>query len=315
MTHPPVPHVPMAAGREFDLIRRMQDRWGDLAVGLGDDAAILAAPRGDDIIASTDASVEGVHFRPGWLTWSEIGYRAVTAALSDLAAMAATPLGVLLSLTLPNDPGDLDALADGIGDAVRAAGTVIRGGNLSTAQVFSITTTVVGSAMTPLRRDTVRPGHHLYVTGSLGGPAAALRAMLAGEPPAPEHRARFARPMARLAEARWLATRGAVAAIDISDGLVRELGHLAAASRVSLQVSLGDIPAMPGVTEEDSFGGEEYELIVSSAARLPRERFTERFGILLTHIGTAEAGDLRVRMTADGVERIVTPPGYDHFSS
>ncbi|HET9454180.1 MAG TPA: AIR synthase related protein, partial [Gemmatimonadaceae bacterium] len=126
-------NVPMRAGTEFDLIRGLQERWGDLAVGLGDDAAVFAMPRGDDVVASTDASVEGVHFRRDWLTPREIGYRAVTAALSDLAAMAARPIGVLVSLTLPQQQQqeDMDGLADGIGDAVRAAGAVIRGGNLS----------------------------------------------------------------------------------------------------------------------------------------------------------------------------------------
>lgn len=308
------PHVPMSAGTEFDLIRRLQQRWGDLATGLGDDAAVFATPRGDHVVASTDASVQGVHFQPGWLTWREIGYRAVTAALSDLAAMAATPQGVLVSLTLPKDHRDVEALADGIGDAVRYAGTVIRGGNLAGGETFSITTTVLGSALAPLRRSGAKPGDHLYVTGSLGGPAAALQVLQSGGTPAPAHRERFARPVARLAEARWLATRGATTGIDISDGLIGDLGHLAAASRVSLSVSLADIPRMRGVTEDQAFGGEEYELIVGSADELPAREFAARFGIPLTRIGSVEAGAPRVRLRGDGGERIVSVAGYDHFS-
>ena len=308
-------HVPMSTGAEFDIIRELQARWGSLAVGLGDDAAVITPPRGDDVVASTDAAVEGVHFRREWLTAREIGYRAVTAALSDLAAMAARPIGVLISLTLPREEKDLDALADGIGDAVRSADTVIRGGNLSRGQLLSITTTVLGSAMTPLRRDAARPGNHLYVTGSLGGPGAALRALLEGGKPSAAHRERFARPVARLAEARWLASRGAVAAIDISDGLLSDLGHLASASGVSLDISLGSVPRLANVTAEDVLGGEEYELLVSAARPLPAEEFASRFGIALTRIGQVEQGPAGVRVTGGSSPRIVTLPGYDHFSA
>lgn len=308
-------NVPMSAGTEFDLIRGLQERWGDLAVGLGDDAAVVATPRGDDVVASTDASVEGVHFRRDWLTLREIGYRAVTAALSDLAAMAAQPIGVLISLTLPKEHGDIGELADGIGDAVRTAGTVIRGGNLSRGPMLSITTTVLGAAMTPLRRDAAKPGHHLYVTGSLGGPAAALRMLAAGRTPEPANRERFARPVARLGEARWLAHRGAASAIDISDGLLGDLGHLAAASGVTVDVSLDDVPRMANVTEQDALGGEEYELLVSAARPLPAAEFVERFGIPLTRIGTVNGGNARVRVSGGGSERIVPRSGYDHFSS
>lgn len=308
-------HIPMSSGAEFDIIRKLQERWGALAVGLGDDAAVITPPRGDDVLASTDASVEGVHFRRGWLTPREIGYRAVTAALSDLAAMAAQPIGVLISLTLPQDEANLDELADGIGDAVRSAGTVIRGGNISRSQQLSITTTVLGSAMTPLRRDAARPGHHVYVTGSLGGPAAALRALLEGGTPSPSHRERFARPVARLAEARWLASRGAAAAIDISDGLLGDLGHLAAASGVSLEIALETVPRLANVTDEDVLGGEEYELLVSAATPLPAQEFAQRFGIPFTRIGEVKKGRAGVRATGGGAERIVTLPGYDHFSA
>lgn len=315
MTPQDAAHVPMSTGAEFDIIRRLQGRWGSLAVGLGDDAAVITPPRGDDVVASTDASVEGVHFRRGWLTPREIGYRAVTAALSDLAAMAAQPIGVLISLTLPQDEATLDELADGIGDAVRAAGAVIRGGNISRGQLLSITTTVLGSAMTPLRRDAARPGHHVYLTGSLGGPAAALRALLEGGTPSAAHRERFARPVARLAEARWLASRGAVAAIDISDGLLGDLGHLATASGVSLEVSLETVPRLANVTDEDVLGGEEYELLVTAATLLPAEEFAQRFGVPLTRIGSVKKGRAGVRATGGGAERIVTLPGYDHFSA
>ena len=144
---------------------------------------------------STDAAIETVHFRREWLSLREIGYRAVTAALSDLAAMAASPKGVLVSLELSPDSVDgLLDLADGIGDAVNAASTVVLGGNLVRGDVLAITTTVVGSAYTPLTRAGARPGDLLYVTGSLGGPGAALTALRSKKNPATELRARFAHP-------------------------------------------------------------------------------------------------------------------------
>jgi thiamine-monophosphate kinase len=91
----------LGPGEEFDAIRRMLERWGDLAVGIGDDAAIIDLPRGDRLVASVDSTVENRHFRSGWLTPREIGYRAVAAALSDLAAMAARPAGILVALSIP----------------------------------------------------------------------------------------------------------------------------------------------------------------------------------------------------------------------
>src|SRR5262245_66194458 len=90
----------MGPGAEFDLIRKLVKGWGDVAQGIGDDAAAITPPRGEQLVASTDTALEGVHFRRAWLTPREIGYRAVAAALSDLAAMAATPIGLLVSIQL-----------------------------------------------------------------------------------------------------------------------------------------------------------------------------------------------------------------------
>src|SRR5688572_5659531 len=227
----------LGSGPEFDLIRALQQRWGPLASGVGDDAATLRIPRGDAMVASTDAAFENVHFRRDWLSLEEIGYRATTAALSDLAAMAAEPRGILVALALPAvDREHVLRVADGIAQAVRAVGTVIVGGNIARADTLSITTTVFGSAYAPLQRTAVRAGDRVYVTGMLGGPCAALRDLEAGRTPAAAARERFARPNARIAEARWLARAGAVAGIDISDGLAADAAHLAAASNLALEL-------------------------------------------------------------------------------
>lgn len=305
----------MGAGPEFDLIRQMRDRWGALAADIGDDAAVLSPPRGEQMVLSTDSALESVHFRRGWLSPRDIGYRAVTAALSDLAAMAASPIGVLVALQLPrNARGDVLDLADGIGDAVRSAGTRVLGGNLSTGDLLGITTTVAGSAFRPLRRSGARPGDLLYVTGRLGGPAAALAAFAAGAEPEAAVRQRFARPAARVGEARWLAARGVVAAIDISDGLAADAGHVGAASGVALEISVERVPVFPGATRTDALsGGEEYELLVAARAALPAEEFSARFSVGLTPIGRVLEGPAQVQLLENG-ERVATPPGYDHFS-
>ena len=307
--------VELGPGAEFDLIRRIRARWGTLAVGLGDDAALLDVPRGERLVASTDTAVEGVHFRRGWLSAEEIGYRAVTAALSDLAAMAAAPLGALISLQLTDvASSEVDALADGIGAAIRAAGTVIRGGNVARASTLGITTTVLGSVFEPLARTGARPGDLLYVTGALGGPGAALRALEAGKSPSPSLRARFARPVARIAEARWLAARGAVAAIDVSDGLIGDARHLATASGVTLELHAERVPVIEGATGEDAIaGGEEYELLVVARAPLPEAEFSARFGVALSAIGRVNEGKPDVVLLHDG-KRVAASHGYDHFS-
>src|SRR5947209_369950 len=111
--------IALGAGAEFDAIRDLVSRWGPRAIGIGDDAAVMQVPRGDSLVVSVDTSAEGRHFRPGWLTPREISYRAVAAALSDLAAMAAHPLGALIAMTLPTGWRDaLPQIADGIAEAV-----------------------------------------------------------------------------------------------------------------------------------------------------------------------------------------------------
>ncbi|HWZ61011.1 MAG TPA: AIR synthase related protein, partial [Gemmatimonadaceae bacterium] len=203
-------HFALGPGQEFDAIRALVARWGPLASGVGGDCAVV--PIAGPVVVSTDTSVEGVHFRRDWMTPFEIGYRSTVAALSDLAAAGAKPAGVLVAMTLP--PGwrdDLLGLADGIGDAVRAAGTVIVGGDTTRGPVLVLAVTVLGVADRPLTRAGARPGDHVYVTGAFGGPAAAVRVLDAGGRPAAPVLARFTRPAARLAEGRWLAERGAVA--------------------------------------------------------------------------------------------------------
>ncbi|HET7189965.1 MAG TPA: thiamine-phosphate kinase [Gemmatimonadaceae bacterium] len=286
-------HLPLGAGAEFDAIRAMLHEWGPHATGVGDDAALVTVPPGEQLVVSTDASVEGVHFRREWMSPVEIGERAASAALSDLAAMAATPLGMLLAIAVPASWQDaLVELARGVGAAAAGARCPVVGGNLTRGFELSLTITVLGSTAAPLRRAGARVGDRVFVTGQLGGPAAALRALVAGERPAPAHRARFVAPVPRLAESRWLARYGVHAAIDISDGLLADAAHLARASGVSISIDLGTIPCVEGVAPSDAAAsGEEYELLVTApaTATLDVGAFAREFAIPLSEIGRVVA--------------------------
>lgn len=306
----------LGAGREFDLIRALLDRWGPHAVGVGDDAAVLALPRGDLLVASVDAVVEDRHFRRGWLSPRELGYRAVAAALSDLAAMAARPVGVLLAFAIPASwESELLAIADGVGEAVELARAPILGGNMTAASELSITTTVLGAAFDVLRRDAMRPGDLLYVTGRFGGPGAAVRALREGRVPRVADHERFVHPVPRLREARWLAERGATAAIDISDGLAADAGHLAAASDVRLELDLDRVSRLDGVAPIDAAeSGEEYELLVGSPRELDVDAFQRAFDLPLTLVGRAAASGGDVVLVSGGA-RVARAPGHDHFST
>ena len=227
--------------------------------------------------------------------------------------MAASPLGVLIALGVPTEWRDrLDEIADGIGEAVTAGGTRILGGNLSAAGELSITTTVLGSVFVPLMRRGAKPGDKVYVTGQLGGAAAAIAELMAGQR-AGAHRDRFAHPVPRISEARWLADAGASAAIDVSDGLAADARHLATASGIAVSLESARLPLAAGVDAELAVrSGEEYELLVTAPHALDAKEFEARFRLALTEIGSVVAG-------APGDVHIVGMPdlhiaGHDHFS-
>ena len=310
--------TPLGPGAEFDAIREMRRRWGPRAAGIGDDAALLDVPVGHRLAVSTDSSVEDVHFRRGWLTPREIGYRATVAALSDLAAVAASPIGLVSAIAVPDDwRSSLHDITDGIGEAAEAFGTLIVGGNITHGAQLSLTITVLGAVESPLRRSTVQAGDALYVTGELGASASALRQLLAGAEPGELHRRRFARPVPRLAEAQWLRAHGATAGIDISDGLVAEMQHLAAASGVRILFDPAAVPVAPGASRDDALrGGEEYELLITGRA-LDAERFAREYGLALTIIGRARApvaGEAPGVDVAGSSDRVAPGGGHDHLS-
>ncbi len=308
-------HVPMGPGKEFDAVRALLAQWGSAAQGVGDDGAILDVPTGSRLVVSTDSTVEDVHFRRTWLSAEEVGWRATQAALSDLAAMGAAPLGVLLALTVPAPwRVELAGLAEGIAAATRTVGAPIVGGDVTDGDRLALTITVLGHASRPTSRAGARVGDTLYVTGRLGGPGAALAAWEAGALPRPAHRLRFARPAARVAAGQWLAAHGVTAAIDLSDGLAGDVAHLAAASGVRCVIDLGAIPCVAEVSVAEALAsGEEYELLVAAPALDARAFAAAHEGLDLTAIGRVESGSGEVRAEREG-RPATMPVTHDHFA-
>jgi len=315
----------MGPGVEFDLIRRLtRDTPADLPgirLGPGDDALILEG--NPPLVVSTDLSVEDVHFRRDWLSLQEIGYRAVAAALSDLAAMAAEPVGALVSLALPAaDRDDVDGLQRGIHEALAGAGTHLVGGDLSSSLgPLVLDVVVLGHAREPLLRSGARPGDGLWVTGTLGGAGAAVAAWEAGALPGDSARAAFAHPVPRIRESLWLSQSVSPhAGLDISDGLAGDAGHMAAASGVDLILEAEAVPLHPASSnlEQALRGGEDYELLLAIEPGTVRdlvEPFQEAFPTPLARVGRVEAGSGLVFLESrTGGRRPLVRGGFNHFS-
>src|SRR5688572_1443061 len=300
----------LGKGAEFDLIREFlaaastatagqpaADGSSDnVRVGPGDDCAVV---RGDGIAISVDMSVEGVHFRRDWLNPEEIGYRAAAAALSDLAAVAATPIGILVALALR--PDDAAAVGVGVmkGAAAAAAGVhaALLGGDVTrTDGPLIVDVVVVGNVVEPVLRSGAAPGDVVWVTGELGAAAAAVRVLQRGETPDPAARLVFALPSPRTEEAVWLARHGVIsAAVDLSDGLAGDAGHIAAASGVQIIIDAGDVPIHPAAQSEGEgtegalrlavAGGDDYELCFTARPGSVEPLvagFVETFGVRLS---------------------------------
>ena len=306
-------NLDLGPGKEFDLVRILLAEWGKTAERIGDDAAVLQVPPDEKLVVTTDTSVDGIHFRKEWLNYFEIGYRATAASLSDLAAMAARPLGIVIALTLPDaERHEARALAIGIGDGASAVLCPIVGGDLTAGKTLSLTITALGTVKKPLSRAGAKVGQRVYVTGALGGPAAAIRAWRAGKEPSERDRARFASPVPRIEAGIALAAAGASSGIDISDGLVADIGHIAAASKVRIEIDCESIPCVAGVTAlQAAAAGEEYEIVVTAGA-IDTALFREEHGLDLTEIGRVVAGSAGVTLLQDG-KPIPSPGGFDHF--
>lgn len=317
--------VRLGPGGEFDRIREIARRLGDRASGVGDDCATIPDEPGH-LVTSTDLAIEDVHFRRAWLSLDEIGYRAATAALSDLAAAGARCVGLLAALAAPRGTtaADIASVMAGVGAAAAAAGGRVLGGDLTASDRWMLCATVFGRAARPMTRSGARTGDGVWVTGTLGVARAAVLAWEAGREPDGLARDAFARPVARLAAGSWLAANGATAMMDVSDGLAGDAAHLAAASEVHLEIDLSTVPFAPVVAAEAARvgeapaafaarGGDDYELLVclpDSFAAGPAEQMLRDTGVRLTRIGAVAPGE-GTRLLLDGRELDLR--SYDHF--
>ena len=309
---------------ERELVERLAAiGWkGSRAVllGPGDDAAVL---RGGFTI-STDIAVEGVHFRFDWVSAEEAGFRAGAAALSDLAAMGAVPLALLVSMAVPGD-GD-HAVAHDLQRGVRRSGdrvgVAIIGGDVSRSPgPVVLDVVVVGKAVGFVSRGGAEPDHHLWVSGSLGGAGAAVSAWSVGKSPDPAARIRFAAPPNRIPLGRALAGRGiARSMIDLSDGLIPDAGRIAAMSGARICIQTHRVPADPcagGDLNLALVGGEDYELMFTANPGMESRILAlgEELSVPLIRIGMVEAGTGVVLEDERGRRTDAGDAGFDHFAA
>lgn len=322
----------MASGGEFDFIRTRLaplTRGHGSALDLRDDAALLDVPPGVQCVLASDMLVAGVHF-PEACEPELAAARVMGSNLSDLAAMGAEPLAYLASMAWPRDvaPDWRARFVDELGRQQDAFGLVLIGGDTtSTPGPFTVSLSLIGTVThgRALQRSGAVPGDEVWVSGTIGDACLGLDMVRGLMPDAPELRARYAAPRARIG--LGLRLRGlASAAIDVSDGLIADAGHLAAASGVALEIDAVSVPLSEparawletsgeGALQRLLTGGDDYELLFTAPAQSgPRiEDLAAEMSLRLSRIGRVQAGQGVVLLAADG--RDITPDegGFTHF--
>jgi thiamine-monophosphate kinase len=304
-------------------VRRLVASRDDVEVGIGDDCAVARVGR-RRLLLTTDALVEGVHFRRSWDQPAGLGRRAFTVNASDVAAMGGRPRYALLSLAAPKTAlsDDVTAMVRGFVKAASAHGCALIGGNLAAAPRWIISVTLVGEPCgEPLLRSGARAGDLVYVSGTLGGAAYAREILLGRRSGNQAATLPFRRPTARLALGAALArARAASAAIDVSDGLLQDLQHVCEASGVGAVVDASRLPcarSLRRLTPEKRLahalaGGEDYELVFTvrraQADRLPRLCA----GTPIACIGAIVPG-AKVRVVGADGSGARLARGFDHF--
>ena len=310
---------------EFDLIRRYFERAPKNAlVGVGDDCALLRPDAGLELAVTTDMLVEGRHFLPK-ADPRALGHKALAVNLSDLAAIGAAPKWALLAIGLPSaDEAWLSAFAAGFFALATRYGVDLIGGDTTRAPQITITITAMGEVpqSVALFRAGARPGDDLWVSGELGGAALALvHPEIAAQFPEIAKRLHQPEPRVELGER----LRGvANAAIDVSDGLAGDLGHILERSRVGATVEYPLIPRSPAFRKLENpdlerdcvlSGGDDYELLFTAAAarRADLEALSRELALPLTRIGAIQSGEARLTVLDARRQPMQVKPAFDHF--
>jgi thiamine-monophosphate kinase len=327
--------IDMALGEKklIQQIRRSARGGKSVVTGIGDDCAVLRVPPGHELLVTTDFTLENVHFRRDWHRPELVGRRCLTRGLSDIAAMGGEPRAAFLSLALPSDvpqkwvrrflKGLLD-LADEFKVPLAGGDTAESGGGGGIlADIVVVGSVPKGKAML---RSGAKAGEGIYVTGELGGSAAELARLAEAKPTAAEHLEQLSgqsRPQARVAVGLWLRRhRVASAMIDLSDGLSTDLDHICQESHVGAEIEAEAIPrARFGLGKELGkkrvalelalHGGDDYELLFTSAAEVPNKVA----GVRVTRIGhTTPSAGMRL-IGPDGKEHPLRVGGWEHFNA
>lgn len=314
------------SGSEFDLIARIRARAGtreDVVLGIGDDAALLAVPPGMQLVVTADTLNVGVHFFPD-VAPADLGWKALAVNLSDLAAMGARPAWCTLSLSLPQvEPRWIDGFLDGFLELAALHGIALVGGD-TTRGPLSVSITAMGhvEAGHALRRDCARVGDDVWVTGTPGDAGAALQSLLSGAAVERGLRARLERPTPRVEAGRALLGL-ASACVDVSDGLLADLGHLCARSGVGAQVQLDQLPTSRALARFKPDvrwawqvgGGDDYELCFTALPQRADEvqAALDFAGVSGARIGSIVAGEGVLARDASGAPWLPPRAGYDHF--
>ena len=304
-------------------IRRRARRTKNIALGIGDDCAILRVPASHEILVTTDFSLEGVHFRREWHSPEIVGRRCLVRGLSDIAAMGGEPVAAFLSLALPRSVRKswVDRFLNGLLHLAREFDVTLAGGDTaeSSGKILA-DIVVVGSAPRGkvLRRDGARPGHGVFVTGSLGGSAATLRLLRAGRKLRRKDYPEHFHPTPRIKSGRFLLEKKlASSMIDISDGLSTDLTHICEESHVGAEIDASLIPrskiGRPGREVDLKFalhGGDDYELLftASEGKRVPESIA----GVRITRIGTITR-NRQILIHTGGKVSLLRPEGWQHF--
>ncbi|MBI3967779.1 MAG: thiamine-phosphate kinase, partial [Chloroflexi bacterium] len=309
-----------------------------LVVDLGDDAAVWQSQNGY-ALATTDTMVEGVHFRPEWTTWRELGWKALATNVSDVAAMGGHAEHALVTLGVSREAEveSLQELYHGLSDCARAFEVAVVGGDVVASEQTFVTIALYGSVPTDatgvpgvLRRSGAKPGELIAVTGHLGDSAGGLRSFQMGyalTPAVADLRLAHNRPQPRAAIGARLFAAGVRCALDVSDGLAGDLRHVTRQGRVGARIWAERLPASEALhhtfPSEWSYlalhGGEDYELLFTAAPEVVEcvtDVAAQLGGVPVTTIGEILPGPCGEVLLVDlnGTERPLNRGGYDHLA-